>query len=595
MWDRIRVGRSQVERYTLGSSSRPGRRSRRKPLVEVLEDRRLLTSATLQPLANLSVPSLQGTTVPLLAANGATDAQTYSVTSNNPDIAASVATGPFWSLGVKYTDSSDPSTNFTGTLVYQLFQGLTPNTVSEISNLTNDGYYVNTGYYFNRIYPGFVVQGGSPTPTGEETNPPVTFSNENVQQLAFTGTYQLAMANSGGTDTDSTQFFTTLVPNDSVLGYSYTLFGQLLSGDNTITQMTQIPLMKNTYTGETPDTQPVNPLIISSASLSSTNPDGTLILDTTQATPGETATITVTATDPSNGTKTSESFVVTVGAYAGPASPSINFRPLAKSFTATSTSIQLQGSLALPDSASPGTLSYQLLSQPLHGTITNFNSATGTLDYNEEPGYQGPVTFTYQTTNTNASLSPSPTTSNPATVTINTTGAVQVIGTDLVVTPAPNRGFGKNTIVVSEVPATSGGDNLQVEVNGIIDPITVSAASITRIIVFGGKRAKNDITIDSNVTIPATLSGGQGIRNRLYGGGGETREHGWFGYTTLVGGTGPNQLIGLAGHVKFKPSKSTKEAFVGIPRKRTSQLNAVPPGGTYYKYVKGHLVPVIKF
>jgi hypothetical protein len=134
-----------------------------------------------------------------------------------------------------------------------------------------------------------------------------------------------------------------------------------------------------------------------------------------------------------------------------------------------------------------------------------------------------------------------------------------------------------------------------VTVNGVVDPTPVSDTSVDRIIVFGGKGARNSVTINSDVTLPATISGGQGIRNRLYGGGAETREHGWFGYTTMVGGAGPNQLIGLAGHVKFKPSKATTEAFTGVPRKRTSLLHAVPPGGTYYKYVKGKLVPVIKY
>ena len=42
------------------------------------------------------------------------------------------------------------------------------------------------------------------------------------------------MANSGGTDSNSSQFFTTLAPIDSGLGYGYTLFGQLLTGVNTI-------------------------------------------------------------------------------------------------------------------------------------------------------------------------------------------------------------------------------------------------------------------------------------------------------------------------------------------------------------------------
>jgi hypothetical protein len=319
------------------------------------------------------------------------------------------------------------------------------------------------------------------------------------------------------------------------------------------------------------------------------------VIDTTQALEGETSTITVTATNPANGTTATQSFIVVVGAYAGPADPTINFKPLAQSFTATSTTIQLAGSLALPQSTNPGTLSYSIVDQPEHGTITNFNATTGTLNYVPQPGYSGPVTFTYETTATYSSQTPTTTTSNQATVTLNVTGAVQVIGTDLVVQPAPRTDHGKNKIDVADVPQADGTSNLEVQVNGVIDPLTVPDTSITRIIVFGGKRVKNDITIDPSVTIPATISSGQAIRSRLYGGGGDTREHGWFGYTTLVGGTGPNQLIGLAGHVRFKPTKSTTEAFAGVPKRRTSQLNATPPGGTYYKYHKGHLVPVIKF
>ena len=318
MWDRIRGERSQVERYTEGSNSRPGRRPGRQPRVEVLEDRRLLTSASLQPIANLSVPSLQGDTVPLLAASGQTDAQTYTVTSSNPDIGASIAQGPFWNVGVKYVDPTNANNDINGTLTFQLFQNLTPNTVTQITNLTNDGYFVNTGKFFSRVLTGFVVQGGSPTINGSEPNPPVTFANEPVQELAFSGLNQLAMANSGGTDSDTSQFFVTLASQDE-LDYAYTLFGQLLTGQSTLNQMAAVPVGFNNLFSPPEKSQPIYPLVLSSAILTPTNPNGTLVLDTTQALPGENSTITVTATDPTNGTKTSESFVVIVGNYAGPA------------------------------------------------------------------------------------------------------------------------------------------------------------------------------------------------------------------------------------------------------------------------------------
>ena len=132
-------------------------------------------------------------------------------------------------------------------------------------------------------------------------------------------------------------------------------------------------------------------------------------------------------------------------------------------------------------------------------------------------------------------------------------------------------------------------------VNGVPDTTAISATGIDKIIVFGGKRARNKIVIDPSVTVPSVISGGQGYRNKLTGGSVETREHGWFGHTTLVGGSGPNQLIGRAGHVTFKPTKSTNLIFAGVPKRRTSHLNPTPPGGTFYRLVRGRLVPVLKF
>ena len=383
-------GLRELSRRTRGAErKRPPRDMFATRWLDVLEDRQLL-AGSLQAIAPVTVPALQGTTIPLLANTGFGDAQTFTVTSSNPDIAASIASGPFWSLGVSYAPGT--ANAFTGTLTYQLFQNLTPNTVSEISTLTNDGYYANTGNFFNRIYPGFVVQGGSPTPNGSEPNPPVTFQNEDLQQLAYTGTYQLGMANSGGTDSNSSQFFTTLVPNDAVLGYKYTLFGQLLTGVDTLNKMTSIPRMPNTITGE--DTEPDNPLTISSASLSSTNPNGTLILDTTQAKQGETSTITVTAIDSNGGPNASQSFVVTVGAYSGPADPTINFKPFASPINTTvaensSLAGQLVGTNAYPDTGPPVALTYALASAPSHGTVTNFNQTTGKFTYTPAAGFVG--------------------------------------------------------------------------------------------------------------------------------------------------------------------------------------------------------------
>jgi cyclophilin family peptidyl-prolyl cis-trans isomerase len=396
-----------------------------------LEERQMLT-ASLQAIPETAVPALQGTTVPLLANTGATDPQTYTVTSSNPDIKATIAQGPFWTLGVAFNDATIPADSFTGNLTFQLFQNLAPNTVSMIEQFTNDGYYVNSGNKFPRIVSDFdsplttVIQGGSTNVNGTGTSgqPNTPFENENVQQLALTGADQLALANSGGTDSNNTQFFINTGAADA-LGYNYTVFGQLVSGQYALTEITAIPVQSNPVTSE--DSQPAQPLTITSASLSSTNPNGVLIVDTTQARPGETSTITVTATDPSDGTTATQSFNVAVGDYAGPTTSStignVNFKPYANLVTASafenaSIPIQLSGQNTYPDASAVVPLSYAIAAQPAHGTVSNFNASTGTFTYTPDPGYQGTDTFSYDVTASGPDTTAPAATSNPATVSV---------------------------------------------------------------------------------------------------------------------------------------------------------------------------------
>ncbi len=425
--------RCLVARHKSHVQPRSSARSRRKPMLELetMEDRQLLT-ASLQAIAPLTVPALQGYTVPLLANTGDTDPQTFAVSSSNPDIAVSIAQGPFWTIGVANNDSSNPSENFSGALTFQLFQNLTPNTVNMITQFTNDDFYTSTGIYFPRIVSNFdspgvtVVQGGSTSVngSGSSNEPNTPFANENVQQLALTGYDQLAMANSGGTDSNSTQFFINTAPTDA-LGYNYTVFGQMVSGQSTLAKIAQVPVQDNPLTGE--DSEPVNPLTITSASLSNTNPDGVAIIDTTQAKPGETATITVTAHDASGGTTASRSFLVTVEGYDGPTSEpqvgNVNFKPYASPISAaaymnTPVNVQLVGQNTYPDTSAAVSLTYQPVTMPKGGTISNFNVSTGSFTYTPNPGFTGTDSFQYVATANGPDTSASPATSSPATVTI---------------------------------------------------------------------------------------------------------------------------------------------------------------------------------
>lgn len=603
MLDRIWESFFPTSRRRVSDEPRQSHRSRCRLRLESLEDRKLLT-ASLASISNISVPAQMGYQV-LLDGSGATGTsqQTFSVTSSNPDITASVAQGPYFSVDVSHTAASASDISFTGTLTMQLFQDLTPNTVKMIRQFVDDKYYV--GKDFTRIannFPGltdYIAQGGSPDSrgtSGSSGQPGTPFANEIDQQLAFNNPNLIAMANAGGTNTNDTQFFLTTA-NPISLNYAYTIFGRMVSGQSILTDMTQVQLTTNDV-GD--DTLPKSPITITAALLSDTNVSGVLHVDTTQAKSGETATITVTATDPTTNTQSTQTFTVTVGNYTGPTTPPppINFRPFATPVAQNVTfgtpgTVKLTGQSGNPTPSSTETLSYALVSQPQHGTVSNFDSTTGTFTYTPNAGYLGADSLEYRVISTNTALAPV-TTSNPATVTINVvpgeTGAVRVINNVLLVTPQPHRRRRfTNTILVSQT--TGANPVVQVTVNGIVDATQPLVSSLNQIVVYGSK-ANDKITVDPSVTITTTLDGGHGGRNKLVAGNSNTREHGWFGHTTMVGGTRRNQLVGLAGQVRFKPTKTSSMIFAGVPHGRNKKNLPNPPGGTFYRFVNGHLVVV---
>jgi hypothetical protein len=299
-----------------------------------------------------------------------------------------------------------------------------------------------------------------------------------------------------------------------------------------------------------------------------------------------------TLDDPSN--YNSQQITLTVTSNSTP----VNLPPIAIPATVSTSNhspktIQLTGNTASP--ASSQTLTYALVGQPSHGTITQFDPNKGTLVYTPSPIFTGTDKFQFTVTDVGV---PIPNlTSDPSTITIlaESTGAVRTIGNVLVVTPPVTDAAKANTILVKQVNNATDPtpDMVQVVYNGIIDRNNQPLVSnVDRIVVYETK-ANDTVTIDPSVdsTIPVTLNGGHGGHNTLQAGAGPTREHGWFGHNTLIGGTGTNELIGRAGHVKFKPSSATDVIFAGTARPNFRNGHIRPPGGTFYKFVNGKLIP----
>ncbi len=112
-----------------------------------------------------------------------------------------------------------------GTIEFEILTDA-PMASSNFIKLSKDGYY--DGLTFHRVVPGFVIQGGDPTGTGAG-GPGYQFEDEPVTREYTKGI--VAMANAGP-DTNGSQFFIML--DDNALPPSYTIFGEVLSGQEVV-------------------------------------------------------------------------------------------------------------------------------------------------------------------------------------------------------------------------------------------------------------------------------------------------------------------------------------------------------------------------
>lgn len=131
-----------------------------------------------------------------------------------------------------------------GTIDLELFGKQTPLTTRNFLQLCLNGYY--DGTIFHRIIPGFVLQGGDPTGTGEGGEAIYDggiFEDEFHSRLRFNRRGLLGMANTGPNDNGS-QFFITLDKAEQLTGKN-TMFGRVV-GDSiyTITKLAESELIE---------------------------------------------------------------------------------------------------------------------------------------------------------------------------------------------------------------------------------------------------------------------------------------------------------------------------------------------------------------
>lgn len=126
-----------------------------------------------------------------------------------------------------------------GSITIELFKKDAPKTVDNFIKLSNDGFY--NGLLWHRIIKEFIIQTGDPNGDGSG-GPGYQFDDEINDHKFTVGT--VGMANSGA-NTNGSQFFIVTEKEQPSLDGKYTVFGQVISGMETVAKIAESPVDKN--------------------------------------------------------------------------------------------------------------------------------------------------------------------------------------------------------------------------------------------------------------------------------------------------------------------------------------------------------------
>jgi cyclophilin family peptidyl-prolyl cis-trans isomerase len=274
---------------------------------------------TLAALPNVTV--LAGS--PLMIALDGEDADgdtiTFGATSSNATLVSpTVLTG---NRSVRMTVQ-----NF-GDMVFELFESQAPRATGRMIELAQDDFYEDI--IFHRVINNFVIQGGDPTGTGAGGSDLGDFDDQFHVDLQHNSTGLLSMAKSLD-DTNDSQFFITEGPSRH-LDSNHTVFGKLVEGESVRDAISNVPVNASD--------RPLTNVVIDSVEVFVDNENGVLMLKAPQGASG-TATITVTATDPTGALATRQ-FTVTVAPDTSNSPPWLADIPTITTSVNTPTTFQL--------------------------------------------------------------------------------------------------------------------------------------------------------------------------------------------------------------------------------------------------------------
>ena len=344
---------AQADDWTNTAGSQPP--TLRALLFESLESRHLLSGVSLEAIGGpdagnaYDIPSGKDLYVPL---NGSDTGQTvsYSAVSSNSNVSVQVlpSSNPIIEMTVSGTTGEGQS--FSGEMTFELFANIAPQTVAGIVKLIDDGVYNGAEFYRSETSTGFqLIQGGIEPPSGlisGKTAAPVLPDEFNVA-ASFNSPGLLAMANAGP-GTASSEFFVMspsvpLSQEPQELNFGYTIFGQLLSGQDIYQDIEDVPT--TSQNGIDYDNTPVT---IDTASVITSTSQAAVLQISEPSTFTGTSNITVTATG-SDSTTAKQTFTVdpTPPTAAASTGGLVILGPVANQTTAEGKSVSFQVSATM--------------------------------------------------------------------------------------------------------------------------------------------------------------------------------------------------------------------------------------------------------
>jgi large repetitive protein len=218
---------------------------------------------------------------------------TYTVTTSNPGVTATVLSG---------NRSARINVAGYGDMVFELFEDRAARATERMIELAEDNFYEDI--IFHRVMNNFVIQGGDPTGTGTGGSTLGEFDDQFHPDLQHNRTGLLSMAKTDD-DTNDSQFFITEGAQRH-LDFNHTIFGIMTEGEAVRDAISNTPVSS---------TRPTTDVVMEGIEIFEDQENAVVMLKAVAGTTG-TVSVTVTATD-QNGNTFQRIFSVNVQADTG--------------------------------------------------------------------------------------------------------------------------------------------------------------------------------------------------------------------------------------------------------------------------------------